>query len=240
MVACPARLLPEPPYGAPELKALARTYLSRALVSSSGLWLVIFCLVLAASAILIPGVRPVPVLVRSHEVLPPPPEIPRQWEVSRPHPVAPTPAKSVPIPVPTVTPDAPLDPVDPGPATLPAVGSGPSGPTPAPEGSSPVEDPLPSPDAVTVVDEIPVAITIVKPEYPSLPRDAGVEGTVVVRALVGRDGHVLEAFIEPKTSIPMLDGAALEAARAWVFKPALTANHTVAAWVAIRMRFTLH
>ncbi len=99
---------------------------------------------------------------------------------------------------------------------------------------------MPDPYEVPLVDELPVPITMVKPEYPELGREAGVEGTVVVRALVGKDGRVKQAFAEPAHSVAILDGAALDAVKRWVFKPALTHNQPVPVWVSIPMRFTLH
>jgi protein TonB len=76
------------------------------------------------------------------------------------------------------------------------------------------------------------------PTYPDIARQAGVEGTVTLRALVGKDGKVLEIFVVE--GIEMLDKAAMEAARAAVFKPALQQHKPVAVWVLIPMQFTLH
>ena len=90
------------------------------------------------------------------------------------------------------------------------------------------------------VDELPEPVKIIKPDYPEIAKMAQVEGTVVVHVLVAKDGRVRDAVVNPKYSIPMLNAAALEAARAWVFKPALTNNRPVPVWVAIPMRFVLH
>ena len=40
------------------------------------------------------------------------------------------------------------------------------------------------------VEELPEAITKVNPVYPDIAREAGVDGTVMVQALVGKDGKV--------------------------------------------------
>ena len=79
-----------------------------------------------------------------------------------------------------------------------------------------------------------------KPEYPSFARDAGVEGLVLVHALIGKDGRVVRAEVDAKHSIPMLNQTALEAAKRWVFTPATTNGHPVAVWYAIPFRFVLH
>lgn len=87
-------------------------------------------------------------------------------------------------------------------------------------------------------DELPAVVMRVAPEYPSLARDAGVEGTVVLWALVGLDGNVEDVRVHK--SIPMLDGAALEAVQQWRFTPALANKHAVRVWVAVPVRFRLH
>ena len=49
-----------------------------------------------------------------------------------------------------------------------------------------------------------------------------------------------DARVDPKKNEPMLNEAALEAARQWAFTPALTNNHPVLVWVALRFRFILN
>jgi TonB family protein len=78
----------------------------------------------------------------------------------------------------------------------------------------------------------------VAPEYPGVARDAKVEGTVMVSALVGADGTVKDAKVQ--TSIPMLDSAALDAVRQWTFMPATDAAGTpVEARVVVPVKFKL-
>jgi protein TonB len=98
------------------------------------------------------------------------------------------------------------------------------------------KDPLPT--DFEAYEEAPVFISMPAPSYPEMARQAGVEGTVMVRALVGKDGKIHEALVV--SSIPMLDEAALDAARGAIFKPALQQHKPVAVWVQIPMRFTLH
>lgn len=85
---------------------------------------------------------------------------------------------------------------------------------------------------------MPSAVHIVKPQYPDLARSAGVEGTVRVWALVGRDGRVEDVRVH--ASVPMLDEAALQAVRSWRFTPARTGDQPVRSWVSIPLRFRLH
>jgi len=85
---------------------------------------------------------------------------------------------------------------------------------------------------------LPEPVTRVSPVYPDLAREAGVDGTVNVQALVGKDGKVKDVRVVK--SIPMLDEAAKAAVRQWVFKPALSNNKPVAVWVGVPVKFSLH
>jgi protein TonB len=60
---------------------------------------------------------------------------------------------------------------------------------------------------------------LLKKVDPVYPGDARVEGTVVLHAIIGKDGHVqsLEAVSGPA----MLKGAAIDAVRQWTYKPYL-------------------
>jgi protein TonB len=109
-------------------------------------------------------------------------------------------------------------------------------PSPRPPGLS--DDSLPAFGTYVYVEELPEAIQRVAPVYPEQARLDGAQGTVLVQALVGRDGLVRDARIQK--SIPGLDDAALEAVRKWRFKPAMALGRPVAVWVAIPVRFSLH
>lgn len=87
------------------------------------------------------------------------------------------------------------------------------------------------------VEELPEVITKVSPDYPREVREAGVEGQVVVHALVLKDGTVGDTRIV--SSIPMLDASAVAAIRQCRFKPAMAKSKPVAVWVAIPIRFRL-
>ena len=88
------------------------------------------------------------------------------------------------------------------------------------------------------VEELPDAVEKVPPDYPHWAREKGIDGTVLVQALVGRDGLVKDVRI--MRSIPALDDYALAAVKQWRFKPARTKGEPVAVWVGIPVKFTLH
>jgi TonB family protein len=95
----------------------------------------------------------------------------------------------------------------------------------------------PKPDEYVYVEEIPTALLKVSPKYPKHARTTGIDGTVLVQALVGKDGRVLDTMI--KESIPELDESALLAVRKWRFKPAQSGGKPVLVWVVIPVKFTL-
>jgi protein TonB len=103
---------------------------------------------------------------------------------------------------------------------------------------APSDDAMPKFGDYVYVEELPDAVTRVAPIYPDLAREAGVDGTVMVQALVGKDGKVHDVRVVK--SIPMLDEAAKLAVRKWVFKPALSNNKPVAVWVGVPVKFSLH
>jgi TonB family protein len=89
-----------------------------------------------------------------------------------------------------------------------------------------------------VADELPEAVTKVPPAYPELAREAGIEGLVVVKALVCITGRVSETRVVQ--SVPMLDAAASDAVRQWIFRPAVRNEAPIAVWVTVPVRFSLH
>lgn len=100
------------------------------------------------------------------------------------------------------------------------------------------EEALPSPDEFIPVEEQPVIVEFKTPEYPRMAREAGIEGVVTVRALVGKDGKVRDAILG-KGVHQLLDEAAIAAAKECVFKPAIQNKNPVAVWVAIPFNFHL-
>jgi len=89
------------------------------------------------------------------------------------------------------------------------------------------------------VEVKPKPISIPKPEYPELARKAGIEGKVIVEAIVDTDGSVIGAKIFKSSGNPMLDEAAIAAARRSKFTPAKQRDMFVRVRVNIPFDFKL-
>jgi len=89
-------------------------------------------------------------------------------------------------------------------------------------------------------DEPPVLIKFVAPKYPDLARTAGIEGTVLLRVVVGEDGKVISVSVIQSDVTPAMEKAAIQAARKFLFKPAKQRTVPVRAAVAVPITFKLH
>lgn len=228
------------PYGAPELKEVAQKYMFRGVLAGMGVWLLIYLFAFGTSELIKRAPHETRVIVVPYRELAAPPPLsenapPPQVQVAQP--VAP-PTAAIPVPVPDA--EAPQDQQIASQEEL-------SNTTPgiSTEGNgdqlvvqAPTEDELPKFGEYVYVEELPEAITKVPPIYPDMAREANVDGTVLVQALVGKDGHVKDTKVVK--SVAMLDAAALKAVKLWVFKPALSNNKPVAVWVAVPVKFSLH
>ncbi|MEW5923608.1 MAG: energy transducer TonB [Candidatus Zixiibacteriota bacterium] len=101
------------------------------------------------------------------------------------------------------------------------------------------EGKYPSPDEFIKVDSMPQMIENVPPIYPAAEKEARVEGIVVIKALVGKDGSVVKAMVAQSSHNDALDKSAVEAALKNKFKPAKLENKPVAVWVSYKVVFDL-
>lgn len=99
----------------------------------------------------------------------------------------------------------------------------------------PAGDVAPAPDEFIAVDEEPVRLRIDNPVYPDVALAAGIEGTVVVRVLVGTDGKVKDVMVLEGPEA--LREAADRCARTSVWKPAVVENKPIAVWVMMPVTF---
>jgi protein TonB len=76
-----------------------------------------------------------------------------------------------------------------------------------------------------------------KPLYPQIAKVAGVQGTVVLHAIVSRDGSIQS--LQVVSGHPMLVNAALDAVRQWRYKPTLLNGEAVEVDTGINVNFVL-
>jgi protein TonB len=81
---------------------------------------------------------------------------------------------------------------------------------------APTAPPTPSGPVELTDSEI---IHKVTPEYPQVAQEQGIQGNVTVRVTIGPQGQVLAAVISSSSGNPLLDEAALKAAKETTYKP---------------------
>ena len=74
-------------------------------------------------------------------------------------------------------------------------------------------------------------------EYPSILRDAGVGGQVVVWFFISETGQVLDRRVSQSSGHQQLDDAALKVADIYRFTPALNRDQTVQVWIQLPITF---
>jgi TonB family protein len=83
----------------------------------------------------------------------------------------------------------------------------------------------------------PMLIKEVQPVYPEIARVAGVEGVVILGVRTDELGHVVDAKI--LRSIPLLDQAAIDAVKQWVYEPYVKDGKPVPIVFTVTVRFVL-
>jgi len=83
----------------------------------------------------------------------------------------------------------------------------------------PLPPPPPPVEAFVAFDREPELLERAEPVYPDIARQARVEGTVIIEATTDIYGRVADVKI--LKSIPLLDQAAKDAVRQWVYEPML-------------------
>jgi protein TonB len=77
----------------------------------------------------------------------------------------------------------------------------------------------------------------VKPQYPALARQARIQGTVVLLAVIGKDGSVQNLHV--KSGPPMLAQAAMDAVKQWRYRPYYLNGQPVEVDTQVNINFTL-
>jgi protein TonB len=229
------------PYGAPELLDAGRPNLARALVTASSASVLVFAL-FGALRLVHPSVITIPRMPVVDIVFAPPHDAPTITDFQNPSASPPVTHPSAGSTIDQVVPDAQVKPGEPSfaPPDISGIGD-PTSDVQSGEvvldGRAPAET-LPARGAFVNVEVMPEVLRQVEPVYPTIAKDTGISGFVLVHMLVGRNGRVVNAVVDEDQSDAMFNDAALAAARQFVFRPASNNGRTVAVWVTQGFRFT--
>jgi protein TonB len=175
-----------------------------------------------------------PPVPRPMRVEPPPPPPRRERTVAKPEPQARRTPPVKPQPAPERKPVIAL-PESAAPAQPSFTVAQPSvEPTPAPESkpkaiAAPPSPPAPPRETVVTTEPVYNAAYLgnAKPRYPLIARRNGVEGTVLVKVLVSKEGRAAKVELERSSGSGALDTAALDAVKSWRFTPARRGQENV-------------
>ena len=88
-------------------------------------------------------------------------------------------------------------------------------------------------------DKPPKPIIPIRPRYPEIAQEAGIEGTVVVQVFIDKKGRVQDTIILKGIPNTGLDEAAVKAIRKTRFRPAKQRERAVGVWISIPVNFRL-
>jgi protein TonB len=77
----------------------------------------------------------------------------------------------------------------------------------------------------------------VEPVYPSIAKSTGVQGTVLIKALISSNGRIEQAQVI--SGSPLLAPAALEAIKQWRYRPYVLNGGTIEVETEITVNFVL-
>jgi len=103
-------------------------------------------------------------------------------------------------------------------------------PLPAPE-----DECTSAPDFVPI-DSAPQVVRAPQPQYPDSARQAGLQGKVLIKALLNKKGEVTQVEIL-ESDAEIFNLPVLDAVTQWLFTPALQAGQPVCVWVTIPFLF---
>ena len=176
---------------------------------------------------------------------PPPPPPPPEPKVEPPPPPPPVPRRRAPPPKPAPAPrptPRPQPVPQPEPQPLAVQNAEPAAPVAATAPPPPPAPPPPAPAApVEVLPSLHAAyLHNPPPVYPAMSRRLGETGRVIVRVLIGPDGHAQDARISHSSGFDRLDRLALETARdRWRYVPGTRNGVPEAMWFDVPFNFVL-
>ena len=186
----------------------------------------------------VPAARELTEFIRANAVPPEPPPPPRSSPAPAAHADTPRDAASTSAPEniarevgrPALDPTIPFD----GPG-IDMPGGDPAGvlpalPPPVPAGPKPTYRPGGN-------IRPPAKVRHVPPVYPPIAQQNKIEGTVILEAVIAENGRVRDVRV--LRSVPLLDGAAIDAVRQWHFTPTLLNGEAVPVVMTVTVRFEL-
>ncbi len=88
-------------------------------------------------------------------------------------------------------------------------------------------------------DDPPRPITPIKPVYPDIAQEAGIEGQVLVQCFIDEKGRVKETIVVKGIPNTGLNESAVQALRKTRFRPAKQRERPVGVWITIPINFKL-
>ena len=88
-------------------------------------------------------------------------------------------------------------------------------------------------------EEPPKLIKMVKPQYPEIAREDGVDGKVILTLIVDEEGDVIQAEVIISEPADIFDEAALTAVRQYKFEPAKSHGKAIKVQMGQTIVFTL-
>ena len=106
-------------------------------------------------------------------------------------------------------------------------------------GGGPPPPPRPTPSRIRVGGNVQAASLIhqVMPQYPQIAKTAHIQGTVILHAIISKEGTVQE--LQYISGPPLLMRSAMDAVREWRYKPTLLNGEPVEVDTTISVVFTL-
>jgi len=101
----------------------------------------------------------------------------------------------------------------------------------------PVPQRITAPVRISELVQQPRKIVDARPVYPDLARQARVEGTVILEAILDRNGRIDRVRV--LRSVPLLDASAMEAVRQWRYTPTVLNGQPVQVLMTITINFQL-
>jgi len=76
------------------------------------------------------------------------------------------------------------------------------------------------------------------PKYPVQALRLHQQGTVILKVFVGIDGHAQEVTVEKSSGARILDQAAIDAVKTWIFNPGLKNGQPSTGYALVPISFT--